>query len=214
MKRILVAALIAGAFSGCSTPDPLKVSIENYTGCTGRVNALSQFSPLRDKGLIGKVEEIPTALMANGSYPTQTEKDLLAEWSDKRSRCFITHTTSLKETMQPEQFQVAKMAMDRQKLLYSNFYAGKLSYAQYSRERLYESQQVESAFEQLRQLYAERQNQENEKKRQVLLMQLQSQLNKPAPAPMPAPYMVPMPAPAASTTSCTTIGNQVNCVSR
>ncbi|MRT30791.1 hypothetical protein [Herbaspirillum sp. CAH-3] len=214
MKQILAIVVTTGVLAACAPNQVVPYRGSQYKECMDKVAADPKFAPLAAKTSLGQVAKISTSMLADNSIPTDQERDLIAKWADSRDRCFVTYTSTLKEDLPPEAFAIAQVSVNKAKLLAADMNAGKMTFAQFNRLRISQNSETESGFEQVRQLYAARQDDENQRRRQVLLMQLQSQLNKPAPAPMPAPYMVPMPAPTTSTTNCTTIGNQVNCVSR
>lgn len=215
MKGILAMVMTAGALSACAPNQVVPYRGSQYKECMEKVAADPKLAPLAVKTSLGQVAKISTSMLADNSLPTAQEKELIAQWADSRDRCFVTYTSTLKEDLPPEAFAVAQVSVNKAKLLAADMNAGKMTFGQFNRLRISQNSETESGFEQVRQLYAARQDQENQQRRQVLLMQLQNQLSKPTGnAPMPAPYMLPSPAPASTTTNCTTFGNQVNCVSR
>lgn len=204
------------ALSACSTPGNVAQYRSNpYRDCMNTIAINPDFSLIAEKTATRDVTDITTAMLSDDSYPTAEEKPLISKWSDARARCFATYTSTLKEDMPPEAFEVVKASVDKQKILASDLYAGRLTYGQFNRTRISDKQSVDSAFQRIRELSMARQDQDAERKRQILLMQLQSQLNRPpASTALPAPYMMPLPATTPTQTNCTTVGNQVNCVSR
>lgn len=214
MSKILCGAVAALVLAGCANQAPIAAYRSNqYRDCLSAVATNPDFAPIALKTSTGRVEALTTAMLSDESFPTDQEKPVIALWADARTRCFSTFTSTLKEDLPPEVFEVQKISVDRARLLAADLYAGKLTYGQFNRTRVQQNSAAESALEQIRQLYAARQDQENQQRRQVLLMQLQNQLSRPVPPP-PAvqPYMIP--TQPTVTTNCTTVGNQVYCNSR
>lgn len=207
MKRILVAALVAGSLAGCATQN----SGQQFNACLENVKNDAALAPLARKLGVNGISGQSMEVMSNKEYASDADRPLISRWSAERERCFANADASWRKDFPPQLYALTLKANSQVKQLTLRLYSGAITYGEFAQGR----QIVQDLFNQDKvQLDAAMVDKAAAERRQVLLMQLQSQLNKPAPAPMPAPYMVPMPAPASSTTNCTTIGNQVNCVSR
>lgn len=206
MKRILIAALVAGSLAGCATTkqDPLMQ-------CVAAINAKTSYDPLRSKMSLVGADEQTVAMLASTERPSEAEKPLILSWANDRQACLRQDEANRKD-MHPAARNLFAMSSSMTTTAISQLYGGQLTYGEFAQRR----QQITDALRKdLSAMESTAMAQDAANKRQVLLMQLQNQLSKPTGnPPMPAPYMMPSPAPASTTTSCTTFGNQVNCVSR
>jgi len=212
MKKIaFVSLFVLGIFIHVQT---VYAQNSDYKYCIDAVMEDPNLYPLKEKVALGTVDKQNFQMLTNVEYASSDEKPLIASWVESRRRCFAINQTSMSVSLPDPIYQAFKFSVDEFDLLAAQLYSGSKTYGDFAQQRSKLNTFVMGKINEYSNAATARQNQyaqENEQaRRNAIIQQL---MNRPQTQPYQMqPYM--MPTKPTTTTNCTTIGNQVNCVSR
>ena len=139
-KKIIGGVVaLAQVLGGCATPAPKpderNAALAHLHACYEGLVRDPALAPIGAKVSLGAFDRQTAAMLADRTLPTETERPAIREWNQKRAPCTKDYIAFFERFMPPPTRYPARIAVNTEQGLIDSLAAGKLSYADFSRER-------------------------------------------------------------------------------
>ncbi len=165
---------------------PLQVLADPYDNLLACINALdydSTLQPISDKvSLTGKTDRL-FSMLANESYPTSNEKEVILAWVIKRERCVSDNPLPVNIVT-----HIPREGMNAVQSLSLELYKGAMTYGQFAKKLQDIRAAMEASREDIMRQYQRQQSQQRQYQQQLEEYQYQACMNRASKDPIAAPF--------------------------